>query len=363
MTLEPRPGILDIDAYVGGKSHVEGVDKVHKLSSNESAVGASPRAIEAFLSVAHSLDIYPDGHAAELREALAKHYGLDADRIVCGNGSGEILTMLAGIYLRPGDEAMFTEQGFLLYKIATLANSAVPVIVPGKNLRADVDAMLAAVTPRTRLVFLDNPNNPTGTYLPHDEVRRLHAGLPPGCLLVIDAAYAEFVRRNDYETGIEMVSSFDNVVMTRTFSKIYALAGLRVGWSYCPAAVADLLNRVRGPFNVNLAAQRAAVAALADRAHFDAAFAHNETWRDWLTAEIRKLGLTVDDSVANFILIHFAKAKGRTAKDADAFLSARGLILRAVANYGLPDCLRLTVGTEEANRAVVAALADFVHAG
>ena len=269
------------------------------------------------------------------------------------------LTMLAAAYLRPGDVVLFSEHAFLVYKITTLANSAVPVMVPEKNLRTDVDAMLGAVTPRTRIVYLANPNNPTGSYLPHDEVRRLHAGLRPGTLLVIDAAYAEYVRRNDYETGIEMVANYPNVVMTRTFSKIYGIAGLRVGWAYCPAPIADVLNRIRGPFNVSVPAQCAAAAALKDRAHVDASIAHNEKWRDWLTVEIRKLGFRVNDSVGNFILIRFSTDTGKSAQDADAFLSGRGLILRDLLNYGLPDCLRLTVGIEEANRAVVAALAEF----
>lgn len=358
MTLTPKPGILDIATYVGGASHVPGVERIIKLSSNEAALGPSPLAIEAYKSAAGGLDLYPDGSVSALREAIGHAYGLDPARIVCGNGSGEILTMLAGAYLRPGDEVLFSAHAFLLYKIDTLANSAIPVMVPEKNKRVDVDAMLAAVTPRTRIVYLANPNNPTGSYLPHDEVRRLHAGVSADTLFVIDAAYAEFVRRNDYEAGIEMVSTFPNVVMTRTFSKIHALAGLRVGWAYCPAAVADVLNRIRGPFNVSVPAQRAAAASLQDRTHMEAAIAHNEKWSGWLTAEIRKLGLRVYDSVGNFILIEFGR--GKTAKDADVFLAQRGLILRALDNYGLPDCLRLTIGGEEANRAVVAALSDFV---
>jgi histidinol-phosphate aminotransferase len=353
----PKPGILDITPYVGGRHHVHGAENPIKLSSNESALGASPKAIEAFRDVSGGLDVYPEGSAKILREAIAEHFGLDAARIVCGNGSDELLTMLANAYLRPGDEVMFSEHGFLVYKIATLANSATPVVVPEKHRHADVDAMLAHVTPRTRLVYLANPNNPTGSYLPYDEVKRLHAGLPPSTLLIVDAAYAEYVRKNDYEAGIELVSTSSNVVMTRTFSKIYGLAGLRVGWAYCPASVADVLNRVRGPFNVSVPAQRAAAAALRDRAHLDANFAHNDKWRDWLTTEIRKLGFHVDDSVGNFILIHFGKKK--TAQDADDFLAARGLILRGVAAYGLPDALRLTIGPADANRAVVDALADF----
>jgi histidinol-phosphate aminotransferase len=360
MTLSPKPGVLDIVAYVGGRAHVPGVEAAIKLSSNESPMGPSPKALAAYEAAARNISIYPEGSAEVLREAIAETYGLDAARIVCGNGSGEILALLAQAYLRPGDEVLFTEHAFLVYRVVTLSNGAVPVVVPEKNLHADVDAMLAHVTAKTRIVFLANPNNPTGSYLPHDEVRRLHAGLSPDTLLVIDSAYAEYVRRNDYEAGIEMVSSFPNVVMTRTFSKVYALAGLRVGWGYCPAAVADVLNRIRSPFNVSEPAQLAAVAALRDRAHFVASVTHNEKWRAWLIENIRKLGLRVDDSVANFVLIHFKNVK--TAQEADAFLGSRGIILRGVANYALPHCLRLTVGSEEGNRRTVAALAEFVKA-
>lgn len=357
MTLTPKPGVLDIAPYVGGRAEAEGVEKVFKLSSNESALGPSPKVLAAFKAIADGIGIYPEGSSHKLRHAIAEMYGLDPARIVCSNGSDELLTMLAHAYLRPGDEVLFSEHAFLVYRIAALANSAVPVTAPEKNLHTDVDAMLAKVTAKTRLVYLANPNNPTGTYLPHDEVRRLHAGLSLDTLLVIDAAYAEYVRRNDYEAGIEMVSSFPNVVMTRTFSKIYALAGLRVGWAYCPAAVADALNRIRGPFNVSVPSQAVAVAALADRAHMEASVAHNEKWRAWLTENIRKLGFRVDDSVGNFVLIHFANSE--KAREADAFLTKRGVILRGVAAYGLPQCLRLTIGTEEANRRVVDAFAEY----
>jgi histidinol-phosphate aminotransferase len=364
MSPTPKPGVLDIAAYVGGHAHAPGVPPpIYKLSSNESALPPSPEAIEAFKSAQTSLEIYPDGGAEILRRAIGEIHGLNPERIVCGSGSGEILTLLATAYLSPGDEAIFTEHGFLLYRIAILSSGAVPVAVPEDNLRADVDAMLAAVTPRTRLVYIANPNNPTGSYLTGEELRRLHAGLPPDVLLVIDAAYAEYVRRNDFDSGVEMVSQFDNVVMTRTFSKIYGLAALRVGWAFCPASVADVLNRLRGPFNVSVPAQRAAAAALKDRKHIEQACAFNETWRDFLTTEIRKTGLRVDDSVGNFVLIHFPENGSHGAKQADAFLTARGLILRGVANYGLPHCLRLTVGTEEANRKVIAALADFMKRG
>src|SRR6185437_12627912 len=355
----PKPGVLDIAPYVGGRASAPGVAKVYKLSANENPLGPSPAAVAAYVEAQKNLEQYPEGSARVLREAIGTAFGLDPARIVCGgDGSDELLKMLGNAYLRAGDEVIFTEHAFVIYKIITLANSAVPVIVPEKDLRADVDAILAAVTPKTRIIYLANPNNPTGTYLPHSEVRRLHAGLRSDILLVIDAAYAEYVRRNDYESGIEMVANFNNVVMTRTFSKL-GLGGLRVGWAYCPAAVADVLNRVRGPFNVSMPQQLAAAAAVKDRAHIDKSVEHNARWISWLREEIRKLGLRVDDSVGNFMLVHFADKK--TADAADAFLSSRGLILRAVGNYGLPQCLRLSVGTEEANRLVVKALAEFMR--
>jgi histidinol-phosphate aminotransferase len=354
----PKPGVLAITPYIGARA--EPAKRVHQLSANESALGPSPAAIEAFLAAGSELQFYPDGDAQELREAIGEVHGLNPDRIVCGNGSDELLTLIADAYLRPGDEVLFSEHAFLVYRIVTLANSATPVVVPEPELRVDVERMLAAVTSKTRLVYVANPNNPTGSYLSGEELRRLRAGLPPETLLVIDAAYAEFVRRNDYESGIEMVSQFDNVVMTRTFSKAYGLAALRVGWAFCPVEVTDVLNRVRGPYNVSLAAQRAAAAALRDRVHLERAIAHNEKWRSWLVEQVCKLGLRADDSAGNFVLIHFPASGDKTAKQADRFLVARGLMLRPVANYGLPDCLRMTIGLEEANRAVIAALEEFV---
>jgi len=356
---QPRPGVLAIDPYVPGKSAAPGVARVFKLSSNETPLGPSPHAIAAYRAVADHLQDYPDGAATPLREAIGRAFGLDPGRIVCGAGSDDLLNLLADAYLQDGDEAIHTTHGFLVYPIATLGSGAKPVAAAEKNYTADVDAILAAVSARTKIVFLANPNNPTGTYIGFDEVKRLHRALPAHVLLVLDAAYAEYVRRNDYESGIELVATSDNVVMCRTFSKIYGLAALRLGWMYGPAHVVDAVNRIRGPFNVNAAAMAAGVAAVADAAHIEAARAHNEKWLAWLSAEIRKLGLEVTPSVANFVLIHFPKQKGRTAVDADAFLTGRGLILRRVAAYHLPDALRMTVGTEEANRLVVEALAEF----
>jgi histidinol-phosphate aminotransferase len=357
---QPQSGILDISPYVPGESEVPGGLKPIKLSSNETPLGPSPKAIAAYKAMAEHLDRYPDGAATTLRNAIAKHYGLNPDRIVCGCGSDELINLIAHAYVGPGDEAVYSAHGFLMYKIATLSSGGTPVPVPEKDYRADVDAMLARVTDKTKVVFLANPNNPTGTYLPHDEVRRLHRGLPSHTLLVVDAAYSEYVRRNDYEAGLELVATTENTVMTRTFSKIYGLAALRLGWAYCPAAVADVLNRVRGPFNVTAPALAAGVAALEDKTHLETAIAHNEKWLPWVTAELEKLGLKVTPSIGNFVLIHFPTTPGKNATSADEHLKARGIILRRVTAYGLPNCLRMTIGTEDDNRRVVAALAEFM---
>ncbi|WP_336055430.1 histidinol-phosphate transaminase [Nitratireductor sp. CH_MIT9313-5] len=358
---QPKPGVMEISAYVPGRETAEGVAKVYKLSSNETPLGPSPKAIEAMQAVTNHLELYPDGAAHALRDAIAEIHGLNPANILCSNGSDELLGLLAHVYLSAGDEAVFTEHGFLVYRIQTLANGATPVVVKEKNARADVDAILAAVTERTKIVFLANPNNPTGTYLPVDEVRRLQAGLPPHVLLVIDAAYAEYVHRNDYEAGVELVSSCQNVVMTRTFSKIYGLAALRIGWMYGPAHVVDAINRVRGPFNVNAMAIAAGAAAIRDREHLAKAVAFNDEWLNWLTKEFERIGLRVTPSVGNFLLIHFPDAKGKGAAEADEHLVSRGFVLRRVTAYGFPNALRMSVGTEEANRGVVAALTEFMN--
>jgi len=357
---QPRPGVLAIDPYIPGRSTAPGVGRVFKLSSNETPLGPSPKAVAAYHAIGEHLEDYPDGDSTALREAIGRAFGLDPNRIVCGAGSDELLNLIADAYLHDGDEAIHTTHAFLVYPIATRGSGATPIVAAEKNYTADVDAMLAAVSGRTKVVFLANPNNPTGTYVPFDEVKRLHRGLPPHVLLVLDAAYAEYVRRNDYEAGIELVATCENVVMCRTFSKIHGLAALRLGWLYGPAHVVDAVNRIRGPFNVNAPAMAAGIAALEDGAHLEASRAHNEKWLAWLTAEIRRLGLEVTPSIANFVLIHFPETRGRTAEDADGFLTRRGLILRRVKAYKLPNALRMSVGTEEANRLVVTALAEFV---
>ncbi len=357
---KPRNGVMDIQAYVPGAHAVEGHADPIILSANETPLGPSPKAVAAFETLAGKLERYPDGAMTKLRDAIAQVYGLNPDNIVCGSGSDELLSLLAQSYLSAGDEAIFTEHGFLVYRIAILAAGATPVVAPERNMTASVDTILECVTDKTKVVFLANPNNPTGTYVPFDEVRRLRQALPQSVLLVLDAAYAEYVQRNDYESGLELVATTNNTVMTRTFSKIYGLAALRLGWVYCPQEIAGVLNRVRGPFNVNAAAMAAGAAAIADAEHVERARVHNDQWLPWLTAAVRDLGLDVTDSVGNFVLIHFDKAEGKSAAEADAYLKSKGIIARGTGGYGLGNSLRVTVGAEAENQAVVAALKDFL---
>jgi histidinol-phosphate aminotransferase len=355
----PRPGILGIDPYVGGEAKIPGVARVIRLASNESALGPSPRAIAAYKALAGEIHRYPDGGSNDLRQALGRYYGLDPARIVCGSGSDELIGLLVRAYAGPGDEVLYSRHAFLMYPIAAMASGATPVTAAETNLTFDVDAVLVRVTAKTRLVFIANPNNPTGTYIARDELRRLHAGLPSSVLLVIDSAYAEFVQRNDYEPGIALVDAAENVVMARTFSKIYALGGLRLGWVYCHPRVADVLNRVRNPFNVNAAAQAAGIAALEDVAALDRAREHNDIWRPWLERALAGLGLEVNPSVANFVLVRFPPAP-RDAAAAFSFLESRAILTRKVGAYGLGEWLRITIGTEEEMRAVAAAVGDFL---
>jgi histidinol-phosphate aminotransferase len=345
---------------VGGESAIRGRDRVVKLASNEGALGPSPKAVAAYIEAGKLMHRYPDGGCVALRSALAERHGLNRDRIVCGAGSDELLSLLCRAYAGPGDEVLYSEHGFLIFPIAARAVGATPVTAPEAKRTVDVDAVLACVSEKTRVVFIANPNNPTGTYLGAADMRRLKDGLSDSVLLVVDAAYAEYVERDDYEPGIELVDSAASVVMTRTFSKIHALGGLRLGWCYGPPAVIDVLNRLRLPFNVSGAAQAAGLAALGDVAFTEESRRHNATWRAWLTERLRALGLSIGDSVCNFVIVQFPATPGRDAEAADAFLKERGLIARRLAGYGLPGCLRITIGREGEMRAVVDALGEFV---
>ncbi len=358
MSPRPRPELLEIAPYVGGESTLAGINRVHKLSSNEGAFGPPPAAQAAYAALAPELHRYPDGGAEALRRAIGTRFGLDPARIVCGAGSDELIGLLCQAYGGAGTELIMSAHGFLMYQIYGRAAGCRIVKTPERALTADVDAFLAAVSPATRLVFLANPNNPTGTMLPAAELRRLRAGLPADVLLVIDSAYAEYVERTDYEAGAALVDAGDNTVMTRTFSKVFGLGGLRLGWAYAPAAVIDVLNRIRAPFNANAAVQQAGIAALAEPGWVERARAHNTRWRAWLTEALTAVGLTVWPSEGNFVLADFADAERAMA--ADVFLRARGLIVRRVAAYGLPQSLRITVGTEEECGLVADALGAFM---
>ena len=354
----PRAEVLRIAAYVGGESKLPGVNRVIKLSSNEGAFGVPPGAAAAFARVATELHRYPDGASAELRRAIGVRFGLDPARIVCGTGSDELIQHLSHIYGGPGTDIVMSRHGFTMYEIAgTYAGSRV-LKAPERDLTADVDALLAAVTPATRVLFLANPNNPTGSLLAQAEVERLRRSLPPEVLLVLDAAYAEYVERPGYDPGVALVDAGDNTVMLRTFSKVFGLGGMRVGWAYAPAGVVDALNRVRGVFNVNLAAQAAAVAALAEPGWVERSRAHNREWRQRLAGLLTEAGVKVWPSEGNFLLADFAT--GARAEAANAWLKSRGIIVRGMAAYDLPHCLRITVGTAEECTLVAEAVAGFM---
>ena len=354
--IAPQPGIMDIAPYVGGKAGKTGQSNVLKLSSNENPLGPSRNAIDAFKNTASSLNIYPSGDHDGLRSAIAEIYGLDKSKIICGSGSDEILAFLCQTYIGQGDEAVYTEHGFEMYKIGIRANGGTPISVAENNRETDVDNILSACNEKTKLVFVANPNNPTGTMISAGEIGRLADSIPAGSLLILDGAYAEYVE--GFDGGAALVDTRDNVVMTRTFSKIFGLGGLRVGWGYCPDHVVDALNRVRGPFNVNNAALAAAEAAVRDQDYIDYCRAENATWRKWLATELSDMGIPSDQSHANFVLARFEDED--CAINADAALNDQGLLVRRVANYNLPHCLRITVGDAEGCKRVANVLREFM---
>lgn len=353
--IQPQPGIMDIALYKGGDAHLDGVSNVLKLSSNENPLGPSQAAKEAFARAGHDLHRYPSTDHAALRTAIAETWDVDPARVFCGVGSGEVLKLLSEAYAGPGDEIVFTEHGFSMYPIYARACGATAVVVPENERVVDVDAVLAACGDKTRLVFIANPANPTGTMVGAAEIARLAVELPPQALLVLDGAYAEYV--DGFDAGTALVEARENVVMTRTFSKIYGLGGMRVGWGYGPQAIIDVLNRIRGPFNLSAAALAAAEAAVRDTEHTTRCRIENARWREWMATALAELGVPSDTSTANFILARFADQA--EAEACDAHLRSEGIIVRKVAGYKLPHCLRITVGDESGCRRVVHAVAQF----
>ncbi len=359
----PKPGIMDIHAYIPGKATAEGVANPVKLSANENPLGASPKALEAYQNAGAQLHVYPDSRTSILRDAIAAKYRLEPDRLIFGCGSDEVFALLNQTFLEPGDNIVQGEYGFAAFAIGARACQAEVRYAREPDHRIDVDELLKMVDERTRLVFLANPGNPTGTWIRFSEVLRLHDALPPSVVLVLDGAYSEFALDVSFDDGLDFARAAENVVVTHTFSKLHGLAALRVGWGYAPAEIVAAVDRIRLPFNTSIAGQHAAVAGLNDDAFQARSIALVEQWRPWLTQQLGGIGLdVVGPSATNFILIGFPKTAGKSAADADAFLSARGLLTRRVLNYGLPDHLRLTIGLEEHNRAVADALAEFMRA-
>lgn len=353
----PRPEIMTIHPYVAGESDIPGFNRTVKLSSNEGAFGVPPGAKKAIVDVVDDVFRYPDGSCRHLRAALGRRWGLDPARIVCGAGSDDLIYQFCLAYGGPGREIVMSEHGFSIYHIAGAYGGSRVIKVPERNLTADLDAMLAAVTPATRVVFLANPNNPTGSMVPEAEVARFRAALPEDVLLILDAAYAEYVTAPDYDPGVKLVNATQNTVMTRTFSKIFGLGGMRIGWCYAPPAVVDVLDRVRGPFNVSVAGQAAAIAALAEPGWVEKGRDHNAEWLPKVTAGIEAAGIKVWPSVGNFVLVDLETTDRANA--ADAHLRSRGIIVRKVGGYGLPHCLRVTIGLAEENEAVIEAFTEF----
>lgn len=354
----PKPGILKIDPYKQGKYATAPGARCIKLSSNENPYGPSPKAVAAYAAASADLNRYPDGSCAALREAIGDVHGLSPEKIVCGSGSDELLGLLIHSYAGPGDEVLFTEHGFLMYKIYTFSAGATPVEAPEKNLRADVDSILAKVTEKTKLILLANPNNPTGSYLTDDELTRLRRELPEQVILAVDAAYAECVTASDCPDGRTLAGSTENTVMLRTFSKVYGLPALRLGWMYGPAAIIDVMNRARSPFNVSSVAQATGTAAVRDTAYTQEQRALNAEQRESLSDSVSALGWHVYPSQGNFILVDFGSPE--TASAMNMHLLAQGIYVRDVKAYKLPQCLRITVGSPEENEALLESMAEFL---
>ncbi|AHE53228.1 pyridoxal phosphate-dependent aminotransferase [Sphingomonas sanxanigenens] len=353
----PKPWIMDIAPYVPGRSTTDDGRKVAKLSSNENPLGTSRAVVEAFAQGKASLSRYPDAGAAALREAIAARHGLDPARVIYGTGSDEVLHLAAGAYSGPGDEVIYVRYGFSVYDIAARRSGATPVIAPDKDYATDVDAILAAVTERTTLVFIANPNNPTGTYTPRADLRRLHAGLRPDIMLVVDQAYAEYLEADEQDGAFELSQTEANVIVTRTFSKIYGLAAERIGWGYGSAEAVAAMHRIRAPFNVTTAGQIAAIVAVNDLAWEEASRAHNREWLAWLAGEVGALGnhgLRAVPSRANFLLVLFEG--NLSAEQAYKGLMDAGYIVRWLPGQGLPHGLRITVGTPEETQGLARAL-------
>ena len=358
---KPKKYLESIKPYKGGVSKVDGIDKIFKLSSNENPFGASLLAIEEYKKVSAELGVYPDSSNLMLREMISKKYSLEIDRIICGCGSDEILHLLAKTYLNEGQEGLISENAFAVYPLAISTSGAKVIRAKEKNFKPMVDNIISSVTKDTRIIYLANPNNPTGTLLKYEELEKLHTSIPSDILLVIDAAYSEYVTDKDYSVGFELAKDYENIVITKTFSKVFGLAGLRIGWAYCPVDISKTLSTLKVPFSVNVAAQKAAIQALKDDNFINSSVEHNSKWINILEENLSEMGLKVYPSQCNFLLVEFSPEVKISAPEAYDILCSKGLIVREMQEYNLPNCLRITIGTEEANLLLMDNLKDMVN--
>ena len=353
-----RPGIKDAPLYIPGEHEIIDGVKPIILSANENPLGAGEKVIASYKNAGDNLFRYPDGSATKLRNAIATRFNLNVNNIICGAGSDELLTFITRIFAGLGDEIIYSQHGFLMYKINAMQVGATPISIAEKTLTTDVDAILNAINDKTKIIFIANPNNPTGSYISNNEMTRLANGLPDNVILVIDAAYAEYVSNADYSDGSKLVENHENIIMTRTFSKIFGLASLRLGWCYCSPVIADLINRIRGPFNVNASAQAAGIAAMEDTQHMEKSKKHNDYMLEKFGNQLKFLGLNVPKSVGNFLLAGFNDDK--TAKQAYDYMLKNGIIARAMGGYGLPEYIRFTIGLEEECQQAITILQQFM---
>lgn len=354
----PRKGMLDIPVYMRGLAKLEGIDRIMKLSSNENPLGSSPLAVKAVAEAAQEMHRYPEADNRNLREAIADYFSLNPDLIYCGGGSDQILSLLVQAFADAGDEMVYSENGYMKFKTYALTAGVIPVAAPDDDFCASVDNILAKITDKTRLVMLANPDNPTGSYLPRSEILRLHAGIPEDVLLVLDEAYAEYVNAEDYDVCTDLVENHENVVVSRTFSKIFGLAAARLGWLYGPDSVVDVLSRIELSFPITGSTLAAGLAALEDKAFVEKSYKHNTYWLNWLTEQLAPLDLQIYPSQTNSLLLKFNDSE-KSAEAANQYLLGKGIIGRMFGTPALSNCLRISIGLEDEMQALVAALTEF----
>ena len=355
----PKPIKFKVERYVGGLSDFKKVDNPLKLSANESALGPSPKAIQAYEKDKDKIYKYPESDSNLLRETLSEQFNIDSKRIICGSGSDQIFDLTCQLFLEPGDEVVVTEFGFIMHRIYASLHRAKVVVAKEKNFKASISEILEKVSDKTKIVFIANPNNPTGTYLSKNEILDLRKKLKNNILLVVDDAYFEFLKSKDYSSGLDLFKDSTNVLVTRTFSKIYGLAGLRLGWGYSSKKIIDAMYQIKPPFNVNRAALAAGIEAVKDKEWTKRAIEHNTLWSKKIFSVLKKYDVKTNEPAANFFLINFDETKINSDKAFEK-LATKRLILRKMTQYKIANALRLTVGTKEVNEYFIKSLGDIL---